>query len=152
MSVYSAPERNTGAFISAYHPKKIFSTDHTHSGIGDGDVKQNANNDFTGSNSFSQTTTFTNGDPIVLETDGGVSLLKFQKNDQTAGSITFSTNSNINGDLIGAANKVILRKFNTSRLWINKEFDFSYNINPKKLGVTSFDIYTANNDTIYVFR
>ena len=49
-------------------------------------------------------------------------------------------------------NKVILRKFNTSRLWINKEFDFSYNINPKKLGVTSFDIYTANNDTIYVFR
>ena len=35
---------------------------------------------------------------------------------------------------------------------INKEFDFSYNINPKKIGVTSFDIYTANNDTIYVFR
>ena len=37
MSAYSAPERNTGTFISAYHPKKIFSTDHTHSGFGDGD-------------------------------------------------------------------------------------------------------------------
>ena len=28
-----------------YHPKKIFSTDHTHSGIGGGDVKKAADND-----------------------------------------------------------------------------------------------------------
>ena len=69
MSAYSAPERNTGTFISAYHPKKIFSTDHTHSGFGDGDVKKSGSNDFTGTNSFSNETTFTNTNPITLETD-----------------------------------------------------------------------------------
>ena len=40
MSAYDAPERNTGTFISAYHPKKIFSTDHTHSDLNGGDVKK----------------------------------------------------------------------------------------------------------------
>ena len=74
MSAYSAPERNTGTFISAYHPKKIFSTDHTHSGFGDGDVKKSGSNDFTGTNSFSNETTFTNTNPITLETESGVFL------------------------------------------------------------------------------
>ena len=50
MSAYDAPERNTGTFISAYHPKKVFSTDHTHSGIGGGDVKKAADNELTGDN------------------------------------------------------------------------------------------------------
>ena len=53
---------------------------------------------------------------------------------------------------IDDSNNAIIRKFNTSRSWINKEFDFSYNINPKKIGVTSFDRYIANNDTVYVFK
>ena len=53
---------------------------------------------------------------------------------------------------IDDSNNAILRKFNTSRLWINKEFDFSYNINPEKIGVTSFDMYTLDNDTIFVFK
>ena len=79
MSAYSAPERNTGAFISGYYPKKIFSTDHTHSGFGVGDVKKSGSNDFTGTNSFSNETTFTNTNPITLETDGGSTTLKFKK-------------------------------------------------------------------------
>ena len=54
-------------FISSYHPKKIFSTDHTHSGFGVGDVKDSGSNDFTGTNSFSNETTFTNTNPITLE-------------------------------------------------------------------------------------
>ena len=53
---------------------------------------------------------------------------------------------------IDDSNNAIIRKFNTSRSWINKEFDFSYNINPKKIGLTSFDRYIANNDTVYVFK
>ncbi len=49
-------------------------------------------------------------------------------------------------------NKVIIRKFNTSRLWINKEFDFSYNINPKTLGIKSYELFTSDKDSIYVFK
>ena len=66
MSAYSAPERNTGAFIG-FIPKKIFSTDHTHSGFGVGDVKKSGSNDFTGINSFSNETTFTHTNPITLK-------------------------------------------------------------------------------------
>ena len=109
MSAYSAPERNTGTFISAYHPKKIFSTDHTHSGFGDGDVKKSGSNDFTGTNSFSNETTFTNTNPITLETDSGSTTLMFKESDTTTATIDFSTDENSNGDLDIRANKVILK-------------------------------------------
>ena len=48
MSSYKAPERNTPAFISTYHPKKVVATDHTHSDLGGGDVKKSADNTFSG--------------------------------------------------------------------------------------------------------
>ena len=47
MSSYKAPERNTPAFISTYHPKKVVATDHTHSDLGGGDVKRSADNTFS---------------------------------------------------------------------------------------------------------
>ena len=109
MSAYSAPERNTGAFISGYHPKKIFSTDHTHSGFGVGDVKKSGSNDFTGTNSFSNETTFSNTNPITLETESGSTTLKFKESDTITATIDFSTDENSNGDLDVRANKIILK-------------------------------------------
>ena len=53
---------------------------------------------------------------------------------------------------IDESNNGIIRKFNTSELWINKKFDFSYNINPEIIGVKFFDTFIRNNDTIYVFK
>ena len=58
MSSYKAPERNTPAFISTYHPKKVVATDHTHSDLassssgGGGDVLAASNNIFSGNNTF----------------------------------------------------------------------------------------------------
>jgi len=109
MSAYSAPERNTGAFISGYYPKKIFSTDHTHSGFGVGDVKKSGSNDFTGTNSFSNETTFSNTNPITLETESGSTTLKFKESDTTHGTIEFRTADITDGDLRILANRVALK-------------------------------------------
>ena len=54
--------------------------------------------------------------------------------------------------IVDDSKDVTLRKFNTSKLWIKEEFDFSYNINPEKLGIKLFNIYTSENDTIFVFK
>ena len=112
MSAYSAPERNTGTFISNYHPKKILSTDHTHSDLGEGDAKKASNNTFTGNNTFSGETTFTNINPVSLMTNSGSTSLKFKQStleSDPAGSLTYFTGENANGDLIMSANKVFLR-------------------------------------------
>ena len=109
MSSYSAPERLSGSFNSRLHPKKVVATDHIHTSLGVGDVKKAADNEFTGTNSFSNETTFTNTNPITLETESGSTTLKFQESDTTTATIDFSTDENSSGDLDIRANKVILK-------------------------------------------
>ena len=84
MSAYDAPERNTGTFISDYHPKKVFSTDHTHSEISVGDVKKAGNTTFTGDNAFSGETTFTNINQVSLMTNSGSNLAQNQVKKSTS--------------------------------------------------------------------
>ena len=64
---------------------------------------------FTGTNSFSNETTFTNTNPITLETESGSTTLKFKESDTTTATIDFSTDENSSGDLDIRANKVILK-------------------------------------------
>ena len=49
-------------------------------------------------------------------------------------------------------NKAKIRKFNTSKLWAENEIDFSYNIHPKSLGISSYELVVTNKDSIYVFK
>jgi hypothetical protein len=65
MSSYKAPERNTAAFISSYHSKKVIEADHTHSESG---VSLSASNTFTGS-----LTTFNNSIRAAYDTDDSLS-------------------------------------------------------------------------------
>lgn len=65
MSSYKAPERNTAAFISSYHSKKVIEADHTHSESG---VSLSASNTFTGS-----LTTFNNSIRAAYDTGNSLS-------------------------------------------------------------------------------
>ena len=89
MSSYKAPERNTPAFISTYHPKKVVATDHTHSDLGGGDVKKSSDNIFSGENSF------TNANPAKFITNSDSTQLLFAKegDDSTNAALSWSVNS-----------------------------------------------------------
>ena len=58
MSFYKAPDRLSGNFNANLHPKKVLAIDHFHGATG-GEVKQVADNAFTGINTFSNETSFT---------------------------------------------------------------------------------------------
>jgi hypothetical protein len=96
MSSYKAPERNTPAFISTYHPKKVVATDHTHSDLGGGDVKRSADNTFSGENKF------TNANAITMVTEGDTTqiLLEEDGDPSTNAAINWSVNSTF-GDVQG---------------------------------------------------
>ena len=96
MSSYKAPERNTPAFISTYHPKKVVATDHTHSDLGGGDVKRSADNTFSGENRF------TNANAITMVTDSDTTqiLLEEDGDPSTNAAINWSVNSTF-GDVQG---------------------------------------------------
>lgn len=96
MSSYKAPERNTPAFISTYHPKKVVATDHTHSDLGGGDVKKSADNTFSGRNVFN------NANGLTMVTEGTTSQIVFEEDGSpsTNAAIGWSTSS-IDGDING---------------------------------------------------
>ena len=94
--LYKAPERNTPAFISTYHPKKVVTTDHTHSDLGGDDVKRSADNTFSGENKF------TNANAITMVTEGDTTqiLLEEDGDPSTNAAINWSVNSTF-GDVQG---------------------------------------------------
>lgn len=107
MSSYKAPERNTAAFISSYHPKKVIATDHTHSSIVSGDVKASGDNTFSGSN------TYTDANPVKYTTNSNTTSLLFEKDGEASvnASIAFrvdETYGDVNGQLTMSAHKLVL--------------------------------------------
>lgn len=89
MSFYSAPERLSGKFNTAFISKKINATDHTHSDLGGGGVKASSDNIFSGENSF------TNANPVKFITNGDSTQLLFAKegDDSTNAALSWSVNS-----------------------------------------------------------
>jgi len=71
-----------------------------------------------------------------------------------ASRIYMLTKSNIKGIVPAMikGKKGIIRKYHTSKKWINTQFDFSYNIHPKIFGFKFYKTSIVNNDSIYLIN
>ena len=117
MSFYSAPGRLSGSFNTTFINKKIYATDHTHSDLGSstgGDVTAAGNNTFTGENQFTNDVTYTSF--VTYKTDGGLTQLLFEKNDDpsTNSGITYDVNNDIDGLMKIRSHKFVVENSNNA--------------------------------------